>query len=538
MSVEFRQRKPGEYGQIIWKRKWLIILPAIAVAAAVAIVVWRLPNVYESTTLLIVKPPTISDKIVPTLSDSDLSMRINSINQVVLSRSVLEPLILKYNLYQRERQNGEPMENVVERMRNTVALEIEKGRDDNIPAFRISYRERDPRITQAVTAELASQYVNAQTRDMQKEGSLTKEFFDQQLAEAKVQLDALDQKRLQYMSEHVDSLPSSAQALLARYTGLREQQKSLTAEIGRLNDRRTSLSGQLNDLREQSQRDNTEIAQQLGDPKATPAYGALVTRKAALEAEYENMKSTLKEANPDVKAKKAELNAVVREMKQMEDDAQAKVEAIRKRRESSPDIRINGIEREVEITGNEINRLQGLLSDNSAQIADIDRRINELPSSEVALDAMNREYGTKKLVYDDLLMKSSRANLGSAVTSQAQGETIQVLDPANLPQSHVAPKRLMLILMGLGLGLGVGLFCALAFEVPRLLTIQTVEDAAHYTGLPVLVLVPELRTPQEARRIPQRRLMLLAAGIVATIISIPALAFALKLTRLLDRFVS
>jgi len=36
MSVEFRQRTPGEYAKIAWKRKWLIILPAIAVAVAVS----------------------------------------------------------------------------------------------------------------------------------------------------------------------------------------------------------------------------------------------------------------------------------------------------------------------------------------------------------------------------------------------------------------------------------------------------------------------------------------------------------------------
>ena len=33
MSIEFRQQTPGEYAKIAWKRKWLIILPAIAIAA-------------------------------------------------------------------------------------------------------------------------------------------------------------------------------------------------------------------------------------------------------------------------------------------------------------------------------------------------------------------------------------------------------------------------------------------------------------------------------------------------------------------------
>jgi hypothetical protein len=79
---------------------------------------------------------------------------------------------------------------------------------------------------------------------------------------------------------------------------------------------------------------------------------------------------------------------------------------------------------------------------------------------------------------------------------------------------------------------------AAAFEVPRLLTIQTSEDAEHYTGLPVLVSVPELLTPQEARRIPVRRALALAAGIAATMVSIPVLAYLLRSSNLFDRFLS
>src|SRR2546423_143345 len=122
MSVEFRHRTPGEYAQIIWRRKWLIMLPAIAVACAVAIVVWRLPNVYESPPLLIVRPPTISD-VMPAISEGDLSNRINSINRIAQSRSSLEPLILKYDLYKRERESGQAMEQVVEKMQSDIKVE-------------------------------------------------------------------------------------------------------------------------------------------------------------------------------------------------------------------------------------------------------------------------------------------------------------------------------------------------------------------------------------------------------------------------------
>jgi hypothetical protein len=89
---------------------------------------------------------------------------------------------------------------------------------------------------------------------------------------------------------------------------------------------------------------------------------------------------------------------------------------------------------------------------------------------------------------------------------------------------------------GLAVGLGVGLLLAGLFEVPRLLTIQTSEDAVHYTSLPVLMTVPDLLTPQEALSIPRRRKLLLATAFVAMILAIPALALILRLTQVFERF--
>ena len=142
----------------------------------------------------------------------------------------------------------------------------------------------------------------------------------------------------------------------------------------------------------------------------------------------------------------------------------------------------------------------------------------------------------KKASYDLLLLQAQKIGLGADAASQQQGEGIQVVDPANLPARPVAPKRFMLMGMGLAVGLGVGFLLAGLFEVPRLLTIQTSEDAAHYTSLPVLMTVPELLTPQEARKLPRRRRLLLIGAVAASIVAIPALALLLKLTQVFERF--
>jgi hypothetical protein len=93
-----------------------------------------------------------------------------------------------------------------------------------------------------------------------------------------------------------------------------------------------------------------------------------------------------------------------------------------------------------------------------------------------------------------------------------------------------------LTLGGFGLGIALGLLLALAFELRRLLTIQTAEDAKHYTGLPVLASIPELLTAAEARAIPRRQKFAMAVAIAIAFVSAPTLAFVLRLTHVFEKF--
>jgi hypothetical protein len=147
---------------------------------------------------------------------------------------------------------------------------------------------------------------------------------------------------------------------------------------------------------------------------------------------------------------------------------------------------------------------------------------------------LDREYETKKTAYDKLLVDQQKIALSADAATQQQAQGNEVIDPAYLPAKPVAPKRLLLAGFGLVAGLGLGLLLVGIFEIPLLLTIQSTEDARHYTGLPVLIAVPELLTPQEARSLPRRRKLLLAAGMLATIVSIPLLALALQISHVFE----
>jgi polysaccharide chain length determinant protein (PEP-CTERM system associated) len=534
MSVDFRQRKPSEYLKILQRRKWLIILPVIAITTAVAWVVIKLPDVYESTTLIVVKPSTLPSSVVPTVTEENLTRQLANISQVVTSRSSLEPLIEKYELYRTERLRGEPMESVLEMLRKDINVTVNKSRTDITDGFDITFRYRDPKLAQAVTAELASKYISAQTSNMMTSSAAAKQFIDSQVNQAREELAAVDKQRLDFMSTHVGNLPSEAESLFNQLSGLREEQKALMSEVGRLQDRRSAAMSQLALMKQSNVQGIEDAAETLTDPKTTMAYSNLVTRKAALDGELTRLKQEYREAHPDVIAKEKEAKQVQEQMDQMIADWKDKIKEKQERLTKHPNLTLSAAENEIKLADSEIKRQQKLLDQNEKQIGSIVERINNVPGVEVALGAIERDYQTKKAKYDDLLQQQQKITLGAAAATEQQGEGIEVIDPANLPSKPVAPKRLMLASLGLGVGLGLGFLLVGIVEGPRLFTIQNSEDARHYTGLPVLLAVPELLTPQEARAVPRRRKLLLAAGVVATIMSIPMLALALKLTHVFE----
>ena len=534
MSIEFRQRTPAEYLNILRRRKWLIILPVIAVTAAVSWVVYRLPDVYESTTLIVVRPSTLPTSVVTTGTEDNITRQLNGIAQVVTSRSSLQPLVERFDLYAAERQRGEPMESIIAMVRKDIKVEVNTSRNDITNGFNITFHGRYPEVTRDVTKELASKYINEQTRNQQTSGTAAKTFIDNQVRQTKEELDAVDKQRLDFMTGNVGNLPSEATTLVQQLSGLREQQKALMSEVGRLQDRRAAGINQLALMKKSTEQLVEEAASNLTDPKTTLAWSQLVTRKAQLEGELTRLKQELREKHPDVIARQKEIDQVKQSMDDMVADWKDKIKEKQQKLANRPDLGSSSLNEEIRMVDGEIKREQGLLADNEKQIALIIERINKVPGAEVNLGVIERDYQTKKAAYDQLLGQQQKITLNADAASQQQGESIEVVDPANLPSQPVAPKRFVLAGIGLAVGLGVGLLLTGIFEVPRLLTIQTSEDARHYTGLPVLITVPELLTPQEAKAIPRRRRLILAAGFVVTIVSIPLLALALKLTHVFE----
>lgn len=555
MSVEFRQRTAGEFIKMLKRRKWLILLPVLTMTAAIGYVVYKLPSVYESKTLLTVKPPTISDKVVQSLTEEDLTQQLQTIKQEILSRSSLEPMVGKYKLFELERNAGMPMELIVERMYKNIDVVIERSdNDEKVAAFKITYKDRSPEAARNVTAELASKYVNAQVNRSTQTAEVTREFIDNQLNLAKTSLDTLEKERLGIMTQNVETLPDSAQGLIAQLEGLRQREEtiakekeSLMTQKGRLNDSIRALNSQARIIEDFGEKETQDAASQASQVEDSPAFIQLIGRRAELSAKLENLRTVrrLRDANPEVIEAKNLIAKINEEIEGLKKNTDTKVKNATVSSSRKAELQKKNLEIERQKAESEIAQIDQQmqfkdedLRQNSGQIAALEAKINTIPNVKVALEGINNQYQSAKTTYDDLLKKRNDANLQVDRESNAQGETIRVQDAANLPSSPVAPKRGMLTALGALIGLGIGLFLAAAFELPRVLKIQNIEDAKHYTGLPILASVPPLHSHSEKAWLKRSHWLKVLAGTAAAIAAIPLIIMALTASRVFERVVS
>ena len=110
--------------------------------------------------------------------------------------------------------------------------------------------------------------------------------------------------------------------------------------------------------------------------------------------------------------------------------------------------KINGIQSQISQIEQQIAQKDVERQQNAGQIAVLEARINTIPNVKVALEGVNARYQSAKQTYDEILKKKNDAETVVGVETNPQGETIRVQDPANVPQSPVAPKRFLLTLLG------------------------------------------------------------------------------------------
>ena len=505
--------------QIAWRRKWLIVLPALLVGVASAIYISRLPNMYRSETLILVVPQQVPQSYVRSTITARIEDRLQAISQQILSRTRLEQVINDFNLYAKERADRELMEDIIEKMRmRDIRLDIIRG-----DSFRVSYTADDPRTAMRVTERLGSLFIDESLRDREVLAYGTTQFLSTQLDEAQRKLVENENKLLEYQRLHDGELPAQSSANLQALHNAEMALQTIGESLNRDRERRITLERTVADILESP--DEKPVAPETKKPVAVNLDDELLIQKQALLA----IELKLRPEHPDVKKqrrvveeleKRVEALRLAGELTVKSSNPVQAMDAGKRKRLTDARIELDNLDRQIQGKVAEEGRQQGL-------IAMYNARLQAAPLREAELTALTRDYETLQQSYRSLLQKKEESQMSANLEKRQIGEQFKILDPARMPERPASPDRPRLYLMALIASLVAGFGTAGLREFLDQ-TLRTEADVRAALNLMVLATVPSIRDAAQVTR-RWRRNLAVGAGAL-TVLAVGA-AVAWRLLR-------
>jgi polysaccharide chain length determinant protein (PEP-CTERM system associated) len=508
---------PDDVLAILWRYKWLIIVPTVLIVCATILYTRTLPDRYRSETVIMIQPPRVRPDLVRTTVNAKTTDRVQTITQQVMTRSRLEAIILDLDLYSSLRRT-DLMEDVVERMRRDVTIEVVRG-----DAFRVSYESNLPVTAMKVTERLARLFIDENLRDREMLAEGTSQFLGSQLEDARRRLVEQEKKLEAYRLRYAGELPSQLESNLTAVNSIQQQLRSLADSLARDRDRLQLLDRQLADFTNPDRPVSDPVVDTTG---GTVTGGSMQEQLVAAREALSKLAVRLKPEHPDI----ARMKRIIHDL-----EAKAEQEALAAplspegqrpatREELARLKQIKRLEGEAELLRGEVAEKEAEQKRLRDLAAGYQRRADLAPTRETELIELTRDYDTLEKLYTNLLSKNEESKLAVNLETRQIGEQFRVLDPARVPMRPFSPNRLQLNALGTALGLALGLGLVLLIEW-RDTSLKSDDDVRVALGVPVLALVPMMRTPAEIRRAQRWRLALAGASAVVLVAAVAATAW-------------
>lgn len=495
----------------------------IVLLAATAVVI-GIPKVYESRALVVVSGATYDRQAAN-------GAQVAAVTEQITSRSNLEALIGRYNLYA-------PVTNLdqtIQQFQKEIKFET-KFRSDSqgFPeSFTIAFRHQDPMVAQHVVTDLVGHFDQA-NRSLEKQTAEEAQRVKAEIADVESRLGRAGAQRVASAARS-----SAASRAASAFERQRAERSVIASSLETLKDREFALDAQIADQKRLIAQQHEIVRTSpppADDVRATNSYGALLRRKAELEGQIQDYSSKFTERYPKLVQAREQLAEINQRIAQ----AGAGGEQARATAASPAALELRNLQRELsrmetdlEIVKREISRKQQAAS--SIHSSGIVPSYTPAPVAPIADPGPSYgDYGSEGLRerYTALLRREDALREFQPSTTGPATPFFQMVDQPNLPDSPAAPIRSRLMLVAAGLALLIGVIAAAAVEIKRLARIFDERDVNYFLGVQVVALIPETLTAAERghaeRDVFKRRLIFLAAGAAA----VPILTLLINATKI------
>ncbi|MGE0406165.1 MAG: GumC family protein [Candidatus Korobacteraceae bacterium] len=482
-----RNLGPEDYLAILRRRFWWILVPTLIGPVLAYAYSMTLPNVYTSKAVVLAERQRIPGEFVRPVITQGLGERLATMQEQILSRTRLQPVIEKFGLF-KDVAPGANTEQLMDRMRSAIAVRpVASGEREEISGFSISFSYSNPRTAQEVCAQITSMFMEENLRSRERSAEGTTKFLNTEMEDAKRKLDDQDSKLAEFEGRFIGQLPGQEQANFSMLQSLNGQMDALNQAVYRMEQDKAYTEGLL--------------AQQINAWKQTQTANNPVTLEQQLANERAglvNLMSRYTETHPDVQRAKRDIAALERRVETARMNGGETTTRPQAVSEQEP----SGVQQlrhqlhNLELTLAERRQQQERLQ---RQIATYQSRVQLSPAVHQEWKQLTRDYQTALEFYNDLLKKSQLSEIATNLERQQQGEQLGLMDPPNLPSSPSSPDRQKIATGGLGGGLLIGLGIALLFELKDK-ALRTEADVQDLLQLRTLAMVPDLEHNQGNKR--------------------------------------
>src|SRR6266481_5956374 len=477
-----------DYSTILKRRWWIIAIPAIIFPIVGYGITFFVPPEYLSQTLVLVEQQKVPESYVKAVVTEDLSGRLASMKEQILSRSRLQPIIERFNLFANSKLS---MDDRIDRTRKNIGIapiQSEIARTNGLPGFFISFKSSDPRTAQLVCGEIQSLFVSENLSDRAASAAGTTDFLKGQLADAKAKLDEQDAKLRKFQQTYVGKLPGAEASNINMLTTLNTQLDAATQAIARLEQNKTYVESMAS-LQQQNQ------ASQLSEHGGTTPQGKQAELQQLL-AQEADLTSRYTDDYPDVVSVRRKIREAREQIAKAPPPVAEKPVAASTPKPADSMAALQ-LRTQLRSMDQEIAMKKRDQASIQTQLRTYQDRVSSSPEVEEEYKSITRDNQTAQTFYDELLNKIQTAKMAADLEKRQQGEQFRVMDEPNLPESPSSPKRPVYIMGGLAAGLFLGLLIVGSLEYLDT-AVRSERDIWAFTKLPTLGVIAFNGEPEPA----------------------------------------
>lgn len=528
-----KQLELREMFQILWLRKWFLLIPALLIMTLSVIATLIISPLYRSQATILVEQQDIPEDLVPSLITEQFDRRMQFITREVLAADNLLRIVDRNNLYLKEREFMQ-ISALASKLRERVETEtlLAQINDDRTgrPAqatigFRISFLDPDPSVAQRVTNDLISAYISSNLKNRRVVAERTTDFLggERELVERRIA--AIEEEFNRFKTENRDLLPAEAAFKRQLLNNLEQQLRALQGDLRVLRERESYLSTQLALINEfeapRGRGDNPESRLELLRAELATAQAryrsshpdlarlrrevsslervvgtragssALAEQEAMLNAELAALRERYTDEHPDVQRVQREL-AAVRGSFRHDNDGGLTSGAIRNNAYVQLSAQVNSVQAEISA----IEEQRAMLQEERLVLQE---QLARAPTIELEYNRIVRRLENAVADRNELAEKETTAKLSGSLETAAAGEQLTLIEPPTLPASPYSPNKPLILAAGFLLAVGSG---GVSLVLAQLLdrAIRSTRDLSRIVGEMPLVTIPVITTAADRRR--------------------------------------